>query len=208
MRVQQTNTWYTCLVYWSRCTKGLNFSKLLNGFSINVQNEYSAFFALFDIKQTSDDGIFRVLSAFNVSFSVLHLFSPTIDLCVLDPVNITSHTLVQPYDNHTAGTSNVVRECVVDGYPEPITIEWYLNNLKIVRHTANNVKLSETVHSVTIKSTLTMNNVDQDDQGVFECRASNSIGADVETTYFNVLCTSFTFIIYFIVSSLTAADVL
>ena len=95
--------------------------------------------------------------------------------------------MIQPYDNHTA-RDNVTRECIVQGYPKSINIEWYLNNSMILRHSTSNIKLNETSRFVVIKSTLTMNGLDKDDQGDFECRASNTIASIKESTTFNVFC--------------------
>jgi len=93
------------------------------------------------------------------------------------------------HDNHTEGDSTV-RQCTAVGYPGPLAITWYLNGLPISRHTSSQSTVSSSDTEVKVQSTLTLNNLDKDDLGTLMCVASNSIGSDNETTYFNVVCKS------------------
>ena len=101
--------------------------------------------------------------------------------------------MIQPYDNHTEGDSTV-RQCTAVGFPGPLAITWYLNGLPITRHTSSQTTVSSSDVEVKVQSTLTLNNVDKDDLGTLMCLASNSIGSDNETTYFNVICKYSSFI--------------
>ena len=118
-----------------------------------------------------------------------------ISFSISDIVNITSYTLVQPNENHTAGAA-LTRECIARGYPTyptqssllPIDIIWYLDSVRITHHTIVTTIVDEGVDYAIVKSVITINTIDGDDRGVLECIANNSIGSDSESTNVHVLC--------------------
>ena len=95
-------------------------------------------------------------------------------------------TIAQSQYSVTLGTS-VTMDCTVSANPSHTSVTWQ----KIVNGQPTNINLSQTNKysgSTTTSPSLTIQTVDQNDEGYYVCTAQNSIGTGTSSqTFLNVL---------------------
>ena len=109
---------------------------------------------------------------------------------------------IQPIANLNVNQgTDATFQCVVDGEPAPITVQWYFNNTGPLVNSADYV-ISEVTTTNTyntgVTSDLKVNNVQRlSDVGLYTCKASNVIGQNEESGNLTVACMEIIFFLIF-----------
>ena len=74
-------------------------------------------------------------------------------------------------------TYPIIFSCQATGEPVP-SISWYFKGIMIVLSDTSKYKISNTLSETTIRSLLTISNVQSFDVGTYTCQAENIIGID------------------------------
>ncbi len=86
-------------------------------------------------------------------------------------------------------TLNYMLECMVVGNPEP-EISWFKNGA--VYNRTNNTEVTTTMNrtasSTLLKSVLTFRSIGKMDFGNYTCKASNTLGSVISTSFLIITC--------------------
>ena len=92
-------------------------------------------------------------------------------------------------------TYPIIFSCQATGEPVP-SISWYFKGIMIVVSDTSKYKISNTLNETTIRSLLTISNVQSSDVGTYTCQAENIIGIDQSSGILTVNGKFFLLIIY------------
>lgn len=84
-------------------------------------------------------------------------------------------------------------DCVATGKPKPTSIQWYFNGTLIDSSSNDRTTITNTLGAnddLTISSTLNIQSLDESNQGVYTCTASNIIpsGSVTDSSSFSLFC--------------------
>ena len=93
--------------------------------------------------------------------------------------------------NVNQGT-NATLQCVVDGEPAPISVQWFFNNTGPIANSADhaiNAVTTTFAYHTGVTSDLTIYDVQRlSDVGLYTCKASNTVGQSEESANLTVAC--------------------
>ncbi|KAK3749889.1 hypothetical protein QZH41_008268, partial [Actinostola sp. cb2023] len=95
-------------------------------------------------------------------------------------VNYPPVVLVPPSLTTTNESNNVTLTCEVEGKPKP-TVTWLKNDVEVGSSDSRITKTHPWSYGRSV-ATLTINNANRSDEGVYTCHASNGIGANVTSS--------------------------
>ena len=100
---------------------------------------------------------------------------------------------IQPIANLNVNQgTDATLQCLVDGEPAPITVQWYFNNTGPLTNSADYVISEVTTtntYNTAVTSDLKVTDVQRlSDVGLYTCKASNVIGQNEESANLTVAC--------------------